>query len=103
MLNKFLEKKIEITNEECLTVSEGFFELEYYLLESEINEIEDLAGQKVYGIEIVKRVNQIETENGTIKNFSCCKESTVKVLSKLADNTVTPVGLAFVMDDMIGI
>ncbi|WP_423230838.1 DUF6514 family protein [Anaerobacterium chartisolvens] len=33
---------------------------------------------------------------------SCCKESTIGILDKLVTNSVTPVGLPFILDDMLG-
>lgn len=103
MINRYLEKKIALTPEENLMDINKPFELEYYLLESETKEIEGMSIQKVYGIEVVKREDNMDVERKVIRDFSCCRENTKKILDKLAVNTVTPVGLPFILDDMIGI
>lgn len=85
----------------------GRLELEYYLLESEAKDCEDeeLAGRKVYGIEILKKDALLPGHNNqevqAINNFSCCRETTESVLEKLAEHTVTPVALHYVIEDML--
>ncbi len=103
MLNRSLEKRIELSNNEDLQGRKNSIELEYYLLESTLSDSEELTGKKAYGIEIVKKVSDTDIESKMVKNLLCCRESTRKILDKLADNTVTPVGLPFILDDMIGI
>ncbi len=102
MINKYLERKVEMLPEET-TGTASDFELEYYLLESEVNELAELAGKTVYGIEIVKRNGNGSLESELIRNFSCCMENTRDLLTKLAEHTVTPVGLHFILDDMMGV
>jgi len=101
MLVKYLEKKVELESFDC-TAAEEPIELEYYLLESEIRGEEELDGRKVYGIEVVKRVNDVKVERKIIKDVSCFKESTLEILKRLAENSVTPVSLPFILEDMIG-
>jgi hypothetical protein len=102
MLSKYLQKKIALDGVECVTEVKGAIELEYYLIESEIENSSEFTGKKAFGIEIIKKVeNGFEVE--TIKNLSFCKENTIKMLDKLAENTVTPTGLTYVIDDMMGI
>lgn len=103
MISKFLERKIELVPDENEKNLFYPINLEYYLVESDMPGTEDLDVEKVYGIEIVKKAEGKNTEVGLVKNFSCCRESTREVLMKLADNTVTPVGLPFILDDMIGV
>lgn len=103
MIEKYLEKKVELGFVETLKGCKNPIELEYYLLESNINDIDELKGKKVYGVEIIKKVNDIRVENNSVQNLFCCKESTKYILNKLANNTVTPVGLPFILDDIIGI
>ncbi|MCX7843255.1 MAG: DUF6514 family protein [Clostridia bacterium] len=103
MINKVLEKKINVVaNRDSIYESEISMELEYYLVESEMDKFDELTGKKVYGIEVVKKTDGGITESETVKNFSCCIDSTKSVLAMLADHTVTPVGLAFVLDDILG-
>ena len=101
MLNKFLQRKVEIEPVESIIGVKGTIELEYYLVESEIKKHDELTGKKAFGIEIVKKIaNNCEVE--TIKNLSFCRDNTIAVLEKLAANTVTPIALNYVIDDMMG-
>jgi len=102
MISRILEKKVDLTtNEETINLKQPI-ELEYYLLESESTDIEELSGKKVFGIEIIKRTGSGNLETESVRNFSCCRESTRSVLDKLARNTVTPLCLQFILDDMLG-
>jgi len=103
MVSKFLERKVELLPNDGTISFKSPVELEYYLLESIASDFEELNGKKVYGIEIIKKVDNMLVEEKYVKNFSCCKENTKAVLNKLANNTVTPAGLPFILDDMIGI
>jgi hypothetical protein len=38
-----------------------------------------------------------------VRNLSTCRKSTEYILNKLATNTVTPVSMPFILDDMIGV
>lgn len=82
-------------------------ELEYYLVESDIDENDGLTGKRGYGIEIVKREmpdrSAERIERRFVRNISCNEQNTARILEKLANNLVTPVGLPFVLDDMIGV
>ncbi|NSW90306.1 MAG: hypothetical protein HPY74_06445 [Firmicutes bacterium] len=100
MVTKFLKRKL------VLKESNDYFhdipmELEYYLLESNIDYKSELAGKKVYGISIVKKINDTCFEENSVLNFSCCVNETSRVVDKLADNTVTPVGLKPILDDLL--
>lgn len=103
MINKYLEKRVTIIFNEEFLETKKLMELEYYLTESDNKEIEDVDHEKLYGIEIVKIVDDVKMENKLVKNLFCCKEETQKVLKKLVDNTVTPMGMLYVLDDMLGI
>ncbi len=99
---KYLEKKIEIlTNEDSGDLKQNM-ELEYYLIESDINGFDGISEEKVYGIEIIKKMEEERYECEMVKNYSCCADSVKSVLKKLASNTVTPVGLPFILDDLLG-
>lgn len=101
MLIKYLENKVELEPIDCLTVAKEPVELEYYLIESEINGEEELDGKTVFGIEIVKRVNDIRVESSIIKDVSCLREDTLRILRIMARNTVTPISLPFIIEDII--
>lgn len=101
MLNKHLQRKVELESVDSIVGFKGAIELEYYLIESEIKDHDELTGKKAFGVEIVKKAdNDIEIK--TINNLSCCRENTIKLLDKLATNSVTPISLQCVIDDMIG-
>lgn len=98
MMNKYLEKKVEVNFNE---LASSTFCLEYYLVESMVpnnNQIRDT----VYGIEIVKKDGSNHIEKETIRNFSPNRKNTLKTINKLAYNTVTPVAMPFILDDLIG-
>lgn len=103
MICKYFEKKIELLPDENDEMLKSPIILEYYLLESKIFKEEEFPGDEVYGIEIIKRASNKNIEIGCIRNFSHNKETAKQMLYKLADNTVTPVGLPFVLDDIIGV
>lgn len=101
MVSKYLKRKLKLGKED-----DSFYynpmELEYYLTESRIDYRDELYGEKVYGISIVKRTNDICLEENFIPNFSCCINETGRVIEKLANNAVTPIGLEPVLDDLLG-
>ncbi|MCR4437035.1 MAG: DUF6514 family protein [Clostridiales bacterium] len=103
MICKYLEKKIELLPGEDTKDCANPIELEYYLLESEENELNHVSGNKIYGIEIVKKVSEWELECETIKNYSIYKDNTREILNKLANNAVTPIELQFILDDLLGV
>lgn len=103
MIKRYLENKVKLRlDEDSEKFCNNMIELEYYLIESESDGVDDMKNKKVFGIEIVKRENENYTERELIRNFSCCRESTRHLLGKLASNTVTPMGLPFVLDNIIG-
>ena len=103
MISKCLEKKIEIIPDGSIIECKNPIELEYYLIESETQDINDVSEEKVYGLEIVKKVKNKKVESSFVRNYSCCKEAARNTLNKLANNSVTPMCLSFVLDDIIGI
>lgn len=100
MICKCLERKIELKPEGAFEGLESPFELEYYLIESDSDEF---AAEKAYGIEIVKKADNVKVENKMVKNYSCCRQETKNILDKIADNMVTPSELLYILDDIIGI
>lgn len=103
MVSKYFEKKVELLPDKNCNEPEKPFRLEYYLLESEGSDLEELKGEKVFGIEIVKITDETEVETRTVRNLSCSRKLAMDILKKLVYNTVTPVGMPFVIDDIIGI
>ena len=103
MIKKLLEKEIEILADENQTLFNYPIKLEYYLLESKLEEIEELNGEKVFGIEVIKKVQGINDEVMSFKDFSCNFEVTKRILNTLANNSVTPIGLPYVLEDIMGL
>jgi len=102
MLSKYLESRVEVNlNEESL--ANNRMQLEYYLIESDYSRSYDCCGDKVYGIEIVKKENDYHAESEIIKNLSSNRENTKGILSILAKNTVTPIGLPSILDDLMAL
>jgi len=102
MANRILEK--------CMTVgaNPGYpecvnrFDLEYYLVESEMELDDPEHVRKVYGIEIVKRMDDGSVENGRFEGIYADKGRTRELIGILASNTVTPVTLPYILDDLLG-
>ena len=102
MLSKYLESRVEVDLDNG-TMANNKLQLEYYLIESEYGQSCDFCGDKVYGIEIVKKDSDYYAESEFVRNLSNSKESTKGILSILAKNTVTPVELQFVLDDLMAL
>jgi hypothetical protein len=102
MIKKLLEKEVEVLTDENQILFNFPIKLEYYLLESECEEIEELKGEKIFGIEVIKKVEGIKEEVMSFKEFSSNFEVTKKILNTLAKNSVTPIELPYVLEDMIG-
>lgn len=104
MIRKFLEKKVEIEYDEVNQNPVNKLELEYYLLESEYTENESKGGvlYKTYGIEIIKRHNGSK-ERKQFESIFNTREKTKSLVNLLADNTVTPSTLPYVLDDLLGV
>lgn len=78
-------------------------DLQYYLLESELSIEEELKGIKTYGVGIIKKTQEECTEAKFVEALSCCLASTKEVLSLLVRNSVTPVSLHDVLEDIVGV
>lgn len=102
MISKYLERRVELYLGEG-TQTGGKIQMEYYLVESDNGEIYGNAGDKVYGIEISKKERDNYTESEIIRNLYSNKDKTQDVLRLLAENTVTPVELPAVLDDIMAL
>jgi len=103
MLCKSLEKIVKILPDEGAMEFENPMQLEYYLVESESTEDMEAHTDKVFGLEIIKKVGSVEVERKLIKNYSHSRQTTMNILKLLAENTVTPVSLPYILDDIIGV
>lgn len=72
--------------------------LKYYILDNEITL--DNQVSKVYGLEIVKE-NNLNTENSLVSDLTTNKEFAEDIIKKLMDNTVTPMHLYDVLENLI--
>lgn len=98
MLSRFLEKKIEIEVQE---IPGNTLELEYYLTESETACGSEIAGDREYGIQIVKRENGASIESIIFKDVFPVREDMRELIRRMAENTVTPVTLPYIIDDIL--
>lgn len=102
MMNKYLERRIELNLEEGAQ-SNSKIQIEYFLVESEPDQIYGYFFDKIYGIEISKREIDNYAESEIVKNLYNSKEEALRILEVLAENTVTPMGLSFVLDDIMAL
>ena len=101
MLSRFLEKKVEIEVRETPGKPGNMLELEYYLVESEPENENHVTGDWNYGIEIIKKQGGAKIESMFYRDMFPGREETRKLVGLLAKNTVTPVSLPYIMDDML--
>lgn len=102
MVSKFLEKQVEIKYDELYQGLRNSFELEYYLLENDNNDIVESETKKVYGIEIVKKHQGVLNESKQFQNIFNTRGKTKNLVDLLAENTVTPSSLPYILDDLLG-
>jgi DNA-dependent RNA polymerase auxiliary subunit epsilon len=101
MYNRYLEKKLHLVPEEENIGGNIPIELEYYLIESVNNDFNTNLKDKSYGIEIVKKVDDSKYESEMLKEISNCIENTKRILNRLANNTVTPMEMTVIIDDIL--
>ncbi|MEN8906607.1 MAG: DUF6514 family protein [Clostridiales bacterium] len=102
MYNRYLEKKLELMPDDENLGSKIPIELEYYIIEKIDNGFYNKEFEnKSYGIEIVKKIDDSKYESEMLKEISECIENTKKILNRLVDNTVTPMEMAVVIDDIL--
>ena len=102
MVSKFLEKRVEVETGEDPQQNRNAMELEYYLLEIETDAGEQEL-KKAYGIEILKKQQGIHEEKKKYQDVFCSRERTKNLVEQLAENTVPPVTLPYILDDILGI
>lgn len=102
MLSRFLEKRIIIEGQEIPGDPGNVIELEYYLLESN-QDSEKTASQGIsYGMQIIKKGCGMANESIMFKDIHPSRKTTEKLVELMAQNTVTPVTLPYIMDDLLG-
>lgn len=102
MLSRFLTKRIEIEAQEIPGGPGNTLELEYYLVESEPAGEDAVDGDRGYGIAIVKKKSGAEIESAIFRDVFRSRAETEKLVALMAEHTVTPVTLPYVLEDYIG-
>lgn len=98
MLFRFFEKQVEIECNDCICCEEKGIELEYYLTESWNPENDECV---LYGIEVVKKHFGEISERVQFQDVFNSREKTTDLIELLARNTVTPMSLASILDDIL--
>jgi len=102
MVCRFFEKHVEVERNECNLKAKNRIELDYYLLESDSEEDDIRGAQKVYGVEIVKKQDGSTYEQSQFRNIHTNRDKVKNLVSLLAEHTVTPSSLSYILDDLIG-
>lgn len=100
MLFRFFEKQVEIECNDCECCKENGIELEYYLTESSSPENDECV---FYGIEIIKKHLGEISERVLFKDVFNSRKKTADLIELLARNTVTPMSLASILDDILAL
>ncbi|NSW89983.1 MAG: hypothetical protein HPY74_04730 [Firmicutes bacterium] len=104
MVNKYFKKRMNVSMKDYLPDFKGPISLEYYLLECEDYENTYEFGPIIgYGVEVVKVFKNEPVESKSFKNITHCKDTAVNIIDVLAENTVTPIELPYVLDNIIGL
>jgi len=102
MSKKYFVREIDITHQLKAGDNEKSTILEYYLIESDSHTVSEPKSNTVYGIGISKKENENYIEKHEVIDFSSDKNNTTNFINKLAVNTVTPIELPFILDDIVG-
>ncbi|MBQ4516622.1 MAG: hypothetical protein II978_07520 [Clostridia bacterium] len=102
MANRKLYKTVSVNSEDNLASYD--FDLEYYILEKEI-QLDGIC-VNTYGVEICKCRKDadevVHKEYRKVFDVFCTKKEAEEILEKLARNTVTPISLLDVLENLIG-
>ncbi len=101
-MNRYLRRTVNL---DCSDEPNGLtrkIELKYYLVESSAVGNGASSECSIYGIEVVKKENGVE-EVGLVKDICLDREEVAGILDKLALNTVTPVSLHSVLEDLVNV
>ncbi len=101
-MNRLFNTSIELKSNESEIELKDSMKLEYYLLESILENYDELNGKATFGIEVIKKHGESVLECSKIENIFCSKEDTQNLLNMFARNSVTPVSMKYVLDDMLG-
>lgn len=105
MAEKKLFKKVNL--DEMLHQKNSKISLEYYLLESDYKDEEAENAVKTFGVELIKKEYHLERmineEQKVAKYLFLDRNKVERLLEDLSNNTVTPMGLYSVLDNLIGV
>ncbi len=102
MICKFFEKHVVVEGSECDQKIMNNMELDYYLLESESDDTDMQEIQKAYGVEIIKKQIGRPDERKQYKSIFLSKDRAKSLIELLAEQTVTPSTLPYILDDLLG-
>lgn len=100
MLKKYLERQLLVESYDEVRLKDPI-ELEYYLIESEAENITLNDSGRTYGLGIVRRIGDKCFEEKIVRNYSSSPDETRTVLELLAGNSVTPCCMLQVLDDLL--
>lgn len=108
MTTKYLFTKVSQVKCDQFNNQSTYFDLEYYITESCLNEATNCDNDRknsrnIYGIEIVKKCPLNTTESILYEDIYCNREDAEKMAVKLTENLVTPVSFTYVLEDTIGL
>lgn len=102
MICKFFEKHVLVEGTECGQKIKNEMELDYYLLESRYDDDDNQEIQKAYGVEIIKKQNGKPDEKKHYESIFPSRDKAKSLIELLAEQTVTPSTLSYVLDDILG-
>lgn len=102
MICKFFEKHVVVEGTERGQKIMNNMELDYYLLESEYDDTDLQEIQKAYGVEIIKKQIGRPDERKQYKNIFPSRDKAKSLIELLAEQTVTPSTLSYILDDLLG-
>lgn len=102
MISKFFKQHVEIERSENSMEPVAMLELDYYLLESDSDGLDNIEEYKEYGVGIVKKTEGIVDEIRQYGNIYANRDETEELVELLARMTVTPSALPYVLDDLLG-
>lgn len=105
MICKFFEKHVVVEGSEHGQKIKNEMELDYYLLESGSEDVDadKQEIQKAYGVEIIKKQIGRPDERKQYKNIFPSRDKAKNLIELLAEQTVTPSTLSYILDDLLGI
>lgn len=105
MVDKKLYKKVNL--DEGLHQKGSKISLEYYLIEDNYKDEVEEREVKTFGVELIKKEYSLNSiigkEQKTAKHISLDRVKVERLLEDLSSNTVTPMGLYSVLDNLIGV